>query len=74
MAYCHDCGAYAALDDAAMCGACRASWRPAGDRPGDLGSRAQPQPLADPQFAFQLRDPGLQAHRVTRVDDTAQPV
>ena len=39
MAYCHDCGAYAALDDAAMCAACRASWQPAGSKPDDLGTR-----------------------------------
>ena len=46
MAYCHDCGAYAALDDAAMCARCRASWLPAGSKPGDLGCHAQPQLLA----------------------------
>ena len=48
MAYCHDCGAYAALDDAAMCTACRANWQPTGSKPGDLGCHAQPQPLGDP--------------------------
>jgi len=48
MAYCHDCGAYAALDDAAMCTACRRDWRPAGPVPADLGYHGQPQPLGDP--------------------------
>jgi hypothetical protein len=45
MGYCHTCGRHAAdLDAAAMCGACRASWQPAGPVPADLGCRAQPQP------------------------------
>jgi hypothetical protein len=48
MAYCHTCGTYADLDDAKMCGTCRASWQPAGPAPADLGCRAQPQPLGDP--------------------------
>ena len=39
MGYCDRCGTWAALDGAAMCRACRDSWRPAGDRPGDLGYR-----------------------------------
>jgi hypothetical protein len=45
MAYCCRCGVYAALDDAKMCDTCRRDWRPAGDRPRDLGYHAQPQPL-----------------------------
>jgi hypothetical protein len=47
MAYCTRCGTWAALDPAAMCGTCRDNWQPAGDRPGDLGCHAQPQPLGD---------------------------
>ena len=39
MAYCDRCGTYADLDPAAMCAACRASWRPAGSKPDDLGTR-----------------------------------
>src|SRR6185312_11672777 len=42
MAYCHDCGAYAALDDADMCARCRDGWRPAGPVLADLGIRRQP--------------------------------
>ena len=45
MAYCCRCGVYAALDDDKMCDTCRASWQPAGSKPGDLGCHAQPQPL-----------------------------
>lgn len=45
MAYCCRCGAYAELGDAALCGPCRQAWQPAAARPGDLGYRAQPQPL-----------------------------
>jgi hypothetical protein len=45
MGYCHRCGVFADLDAAAMCGTCRDGWRPAGDRPGDLGYHGQPQPL-----------------------------
>jgi hypothetical protein len=41
MGYCHDCGVFAALDDAKMCATCRDGWRPAGSRPPDLGYRAQ---------------------------------
>ena len=49
MGYCCRCGAYAVLDQAAMCGTCRAAWQPASDRPGDLGCRAQePQPSGAP--------------------------
>jgi hypothetical protein len=44
MAYCCRCGHWADLDDAKMCGTCRASWQPAGPVPADLGCRAQPQP------------------------------
>jgi hypothetical protein len=47
MGYCHRCGVFAALDQAVMCGACRASWQPSGSRPGDLGFHGQPQPLGD---------------------------
>ena len=47
MAYCHDCGCWAALDDAAMCAACRANWRPTAVAP-DLGYHGQPQLLGDP--------------------------
>ena len=42
MGYCHRCGTYADLDLAAMCDNCRDNWRPAGDRPRDLGYHAQP--------------------------------
>jgi hypothetical protein len=47
MGYCHRCGTYAALDQAAMCGTCRRGWQPA-ERPGDLGYHAQPQPPRGP--------------------------
>jgi hypothetical protein len=39
MGYCNRCGAYAALDQAAMCGTCRRGWQPT-ERPGDLGYHA----------------------------------
>jgi hypothetical protein len=49
MGYCHSCGTYTAIDRATkMCARCRDNWRPAAPAPGDLGHRAQPQPLGDP--------------------------
>ena len=54
MGYCCRCGVYADLDDAKMCGTCRRDWRPAGDRPRDLGARGQPQPLPVVQDGRQL--------------------
>jgi hypothetical protein len=43
MAYCDRCGNWAALDDAAMCDACRRDWRPASLAAADLGYHGQPQ-------------------------------
>jgi hypothetical protein len=74
MGYCDRCGTYADLDQAAMCGTCRAAWRPSAPAAADLGCHGQPQPSAIPELTIQLRDPGLQPLRVTRVDDPAQPV
>jgi hypothetical protein len=49
MGYCHQCGRFADLhSDTKMCRWCRDNWRPAAPDPGDLGHRAQPQPLGDP--------------------------
>jgi hypothetical protein len=46
MGYCDRCGTYADLDAAAMCGTCRAAWRPSAPAAADLGTRRQqPQPL-----------------------------
>jgi len=54
MAYCNRCGVFAALDpDTKMCGRCRRDWRPAGDRPGDLGTR---NPHASTRSAGQAAD------------------
>jgi hypothetical protein len=39
MAYCHYCGTWAALDAAAMCGACRHAWQPSAPAQPDLGYR-----------------------------------
>lgn len=49
MGYCHRCGTYADLHaDTKMCGPCRRDWQPSAPAPGDLGHRAQPQPLGAP--------------------------
>lgn len=53
MAYCDRCGTYAALDDAAMCRACRAAWRPSAPAPADLGAR---NPHASARSAGQAAD------------------
>ena len=43
MGYCFTCGTPAAdLDTAAMCGTCRAAWRPSAPAAADLGTRKQP--------------------------------
>jgi hypothetical protein len=47
MAYCDRCGTWAALDDAAMCDACRRDWRPASLATADLGYHAHPQPSVE---------------------------
>jgi hypothetical protein len=39
MGYCDRCGVYADLDQAAMCGTCRAAWRPSAPAGADLGTR-----------------------------------
>jgi hypothetical protein len=39
MGYCHDCGRFAALNDAAMCAGCRDAWRPSVPATADLGTR-----------------------------------
>jgi hypothetical protein len=49
MGYCHRCGTWAVLGDAAMCAACRRAWQPAAPAQADLGYHGQqPQPTGDP--------------------------
>lgn len=45
--YCDRCGTYADLDQAAMCGTCRAAWRPSAPAAADLGCHGQPQPAGE---------------------------
>ena len=47
MGYCFTCGTTADnLDAAAMCGTCRAAWRPSAPAAADLGTRGPRHPGA----------------------------